>query len=170
MDEYIVGMWLACIAVYIGIQLFCLRRISWQFSASWQMIIALVFSGFTFVISIYASYLLIREPSMVILSSFLSTLLVIISMGIYMMSIYSYVESSITLKLFMLIGKSLHGVTAKCLRKEYNLAIIVQRRIERLICSGDIVMNKSMINLAEGYSLFSIRKQFIQQIVKKLFP
>lgn len=89
-------------------------------------------------------------------------LLSAVSIGIvlvsFLLSAYSYVESSITIKLFSLIaGAGEKGISKSQVFHIYNKDVIVQRRISRLTAEGIIRKKNGRYSLIPGASPFSFR-------------
>lgn len=89
---------------------------------------------------------------------------------IYMMTVYSYIEASITVRLFMEIAAGgVRGVTRNEILHRYNPQIVVERRISRLVESGELVKTGDIIRATNRMSAFQLR-DMITKWYFVLFP
>jgi hypothetical protein len=89
---------------------------------------------------------------------------------IYILSIFSYLESSITVKLFMIIaGKKSAGIKRKEIRYLYAKRHIVSRRLKRFVAT-DIVRKKGLFyEKSPRINAFVIREA-VYSVMRTLFP
>jgi hypothetical protein len=88
----------------------------------------------------------------------------------YILSIFSFSEASITLRLLSEIARhGNHGITKKEILIRYNLGVIVGRRLSRFVASGELVVKGQLYRWKNSPSFFELREKTVE-IVKRLFP
>ena len=169
MDIFLVSLFLLYLIFYFGVQSLLFRTIDRYASVLWQMklligggtlsflltFLILVLDGWSFLNSIFGSSLI----------SFLYSL----SISIYLLSVYSYIESSITVKIFTLVGEKTEGISRRQLLKVYNLRVIVKRRIRRFLVQGEITQKGKWYARVSGTSIFSVRER-LNKLILFFFP
>lgn len=86
---------------------------------------------------------------------------------LYTLTVFSYIESSITIKLFSLIGQK--DRTRQELRQIYSKRHIVHRRLDRFLMINVIEKNAMLFQKTSRLTLFSVREWFIL-FMNKIFP
>ena len=90
--------------------------------------------------------------------------------GIYIICIFSVIESSVTIKLLSVIGGyETHGVSTRTLMTQINAGMIVNRRLQRLVYLGTVKKDGELYSLTNTKSSFIVR-EYIFRIVQLLFP
>lgn len=89
---------------------------------------------------------------------------------IYILSIFSYIESSITLKLIHIIGLAgAKGLSRNELANIYNKEYIVMRRINRFIENKIVIKQSNCYQRNKNLSLFDLRSLVIKAFIF-MFP
>ncbi|MCX8009359.1 MAG: hypothetical protein N3A54_06735 [Patescibacteria group bacterium] len=89
---------------------------------------------------------------------------------VYIVSIFSYLDSSITVKLFFLIiQRGKHGIKKKELMKMYSTRDIVKRKLDRLVAIGVLKNNQDTYEIMHRLNVFMIREK-IFSFIKDMFP
>jgi hypothetical protein len=169
MDLLIVYFWLIGLSVFVSLQIFYLRRISRYQALSWLGRVGAsssFLSAFVCALFIYDKY----QSWLFATAGFvLVFILVMMSVVIYLLSIYSYIESSVTLKIFALIGAhSKQGLSYTQLLKLYGVSAVVKRRIDRFIALKIIDFDGRNFTSVEKMSAFVFREKF-HQVFGKFF-
>jgi hypothetical protein len=170
MDIIIILFWLFALILYIFIQIVWLKKIDRNTTLSWQMkllyIIPIVISLFVF------SYKFIFENNLnsAFGYSILLYFLILISYCIYLLSVYSFFESSITVKLLSIISEhSDKGIAIDYFSKTYNWKYIIDRRLIRFLALNQIQYVDNHYQLSQNISAFSIRSIF-SKFFRIFFP
>lgn len=170
MDGFILVNWLGWVGIYFIIQIIFLRRVPRYLSISWHTKIACSIFLLSFVTTFSLFQFLFHDSISTIVTSLLTAFLVILVVGAYLLSIYSYLESSITLRLLTLIGDTgKHGISTTKLKKHYNLSHIVIRRLDRFLVSKEIV--REGIYYKKGKKILSfVFRERVYAAIKIFFP
>jgi len=162
MDGAIILTWSLSMIVFSVLQSIGLRRVDRRTSSVWQRKIAIIFlclPAFLFIcLMLTFSYPL----SSVLFGGGMIMILISGTVLLYLLSFYSYVESSITVKLLTLIG--LHQPLS-----HYGKKIIVVRRLERLVAIGQIRQIGALYAYSDVVTAFSLRHG-VSRLITFFFP
>jgi len=89
---------------------------------------------------------------------------------IYILTVFSYIESSITIKLFAIIGEhERSGLTRKDLERIYSKDYIVKRRLKRFLAMHVVEREHMMFTLSKRLNSFALRDRIVS-LMNVLFP
>lgn len=101
---------------------------------------------------------------------FTFVVLLTLSVCIYVLGVFTIADSSIHIRLLVKIAQSgSHGITKKELLKQYNRETILQKRLKRLVESGEILQSGRIYRLVKSTSLLTVREK-ISRFIEFLFP
>ncbi|OGG11959.1 hypothetical protein A2Z00_04085 [Candidatus Gottesmanbacteria bacterium RBG_13_45_10] len=96
--------------------------------------------------------------------------LYVLSVGVYVICIFSPIEASVTIKLLTDIATAPSGgIEKKDLLRGYNVDTIIHLRIQRLLASHTIAKKDGRYVLVKEVSIFMLR-EYITAIILFLFP
>ena len=169
MDTFLLITLLWWLFVYAITQIFLLRHIPEDTAPLWQgRIAAFLCIGSLVSDSVLFSRFL-QSWSSLSVSALVVTILLGLLISMYLLSIYSYSQSSISLRLLYLIGKNRKGVSLKELLSQYNLEQIVDRRLQLFLSTGALSFNGKKYYRTGRISPFSIRQIFFK-CIDRIFP
>ena len=88
---------------------------------------------------------------------------------IYILALFGIVESSVRIRLLREIaGEGKKGIPARKLLERYNKEIILKKRLQRFLASGDIVKEGNRYRLQKNVSAFSL-PGFLFSLIWKLY-
>jgi hypothetical protein len=87
---------------------------------------------------------------------------------LFVFVVFSFMEASLTVRIFTEIARSGMGITTADFMKHHNRLRIVGRRIARLLYSGEIVKNQGMYTRGKT-SYFEVREIFLE-FLRRVFP
>ncbi len=167
MDGLILRTTALCFLLFLLSQTVIFRLISQRDTARWLFNIQCIVSGITILVGNICFGLEGPEYRYFIAVTMILLWLLWI---IYMMTVYSYIEASITIRLLMEIAARGHrGATKKRILQIYNPAVIVKRRLDRLIQSGELIKTGNVIQATGRVSVFQLRKRITMWYIV-LFP
>jgi len=86
------------------------------------------------------------------------------------LNVFSYIESSITIKLFAIIGEhERSGLTRKDLERIYSKDYIVKRRLKRFLAMHVVEREHMMFTLSKRLNSFALRDRIVS-LMNVLFP
>lgn len=88
---------------------------------------------------------------------------------LFLFTVFSVFEASLTVWFLSEISGRTNGISKNELLKTYGVRQIVQRRIERLLDSGDIQYNGTLYRLGKTQSYFRIR-ELVLEWYWRIFP
>jgi hypothetical protein len=89
---------------------------------------------------------------------------------IYILTVFSYIESSITIKLFAIIGgHEPEGLTRKELEHIYSKDYIVKRRLKRFLAMRVVERDHLMFTLSKKMNSFALRDRIVS-LMNIVFP
>lgn len=169
MDGFIVTGWLLNIGLYILVQHFFLQKVPRDRAIVWQRKIMILFGVMSFIISLLAARVLFHGFFADCLLAFINSLLLLATIAIYLLSIYSYIESSITVRIFSLIGeRKQKEITMEKLEQLYNVERIVTRRLDRFVAINEVSFDGVRYTKVQKISEFVIR-DYIHAFVHVFF-
>lgn len=147
-------------AVSIGICLFlCIQIIGFRMVRATQRVFVI---SWAFAVGLMSS--LIVEPNL-----FTGFLYIILSY-LYVQCIYSPIEASITLRILTEIAHSGEsGVTLQQLYTQYGREVIIKKRLERLVESKTLRIDKGIYYRHNHMTVFTFR-EYITRIYMMIFP
>jgi hypothetical protein len=77
--------------------------------------------------------------------------------ALFIFGVFSFMEASLTIRIFTEIARFAHGITMADFMKKYNRSRIVERRIARLLYSGELKKSHGMYMLGRT-SYFRVRE------------
>lgn len=161
----------ACIffLLFLGAQKLVLKISNKLTSYYWLVISAILLSFLNCVIT--GMYLWIMDYTLlnILFVSFISLITTILLLGFYLLTFYSYCESSITIKLLSLIAEHKNGISIHQLDNIYNKEKIINRRLNRLTIQHAIEQDADIYRLNKIPYVFTIRR-LIQSSISFLFP
>lgn len=158
------------LAVYFFIQVYFLRSIQPLISLSWQKKVVVVGSISSIIFSAFVLYTLAFSLLEIVVGTMYIAMFFLGTAILYLLTIYSFLESSITVKLFSLIAKEGEkGISIRELKKSYGLHAIVNRRLERLHTVGTVRIENDIVYLKKPNTMFVLRAK-IHQILDIFFP
>lgn len=168
MDLYVIYCWILGLLMFACVQIFFLRKISRYQALSWQ---GKVGGGVAGISMFFSAWLIFNQFESIVLAIFGALCVgffVLLSVVIYLLSIYSYIESSVTLRLFSIIGRSgKRGISYDSVIKKYGVGAIVARRIERFLSMGIVHLDGNSYKLSEKLGAFQLREKLVD--VLKVF-
>lgn len=89
---------------------------------------------------------------------------------LYIFTVFSVFEASLTIRFLIEIAQTgERGINADDLLKRFNRQMIIQRRIERFLRSGDLVEDHTRYRMNTRASYFQLRELMINEL-RWLFP
>jgi hypothetical protein len=149
--------------LFLAVHVFVFRRIAETMVIKWLLYVYYIGA----VVDLIGGFFIIRPYSFVFipLSLFLYTLLVFI----YILGIFGLMESSIRIGLLTKIDQAKdHGLSLKEILRLYNKKIIVDKRLERFIASGELKYDRGYYYVNKKFSYFFIN-DFITKTLKKIY-
>lgn len=149
--------------LFVLLQAVCFRRIDTKDVIAWVWYLYVIAVGFSVVLAIsiaekITGFILIMPPVVV-------SLLI----AVYIIGIFGVIESSIRLRVFELVVQSkTQGISSLALSRIYNTRTIVEKRLARLINSGDIFQKNKKYYPAQKLSAFALMV-YITTIIIKLY-
>jgi len=165
MDTIILVSALISFIVFCVVQMIVFRFTDEDRALLWLMKIFLMVEG----CSLFAGYFLWGRGAFVeiVLWHAVIFMLLVIS---YTLTVFSYSEASITVRLLGEISRSgSRGTTKNEIIKHYNLGSIVKRRLSRFIANGELVANGQRYRWKNSVSLFLLREKTVR-LFQMLFP
>lgn len=99
----------------------------------------------------------------------LSLVLLTLVIVCYLLGVFVIVDSSIHVRILLLIAGRQNGLTKQELLARYNSKIIVDRRLARLLDAGELRGQHGTYRLVKRMSLLLVRER-VSRIVEWLFP
>lgn len=87
----------------------------------------------------------------------------------YVFGVFVIVDSSIHVRILLLIAERKNGPTKQELLVRYNRKTIVGKRIARLVDTGELRFQRGTYRLAKSTSLLLVRERF-SRMIERLFP
>ena len=129
-------------------------------------IVLCIFSTVWYLMGLYGAFTLIEYVVMMSITLILYTCMSFL----YILTIFSVVESSITIKLLHEISKTgKHGIVNDDLMKCYGLHSIIKRRLQRFLQMGVVQRKNSTYIVVHKQNIFSIR-EIIFALFHTVFP
>jgi len=162
MDTQLIYFWILGILSFAGLQIICLRHIPRYHALSWLG----KAGGFASFVSAsgcaWGIYRIDNSLFLALFSGVCVGFFVLLSIVIYLLSVYSYIESSVTLRLFSMIGKSgKSGISYRKIRTEYGVVAIVERRIKRFLAADVIRFNGKTYKAVDKIGVFHLRERLV---------
>jgi hypothetical protein len=167
MDEIIFVSSLTSFVVFCVAQIIVFRFVEEDRALVWLAKLFLLVEG----ISLLAGYVLWEQQvyRMVILWHGILFSLLVVS---YILSLFSFSEASITLRLLSEIARGKdRGVTKETILARYNVGVVVNRRISRFLMNGELEEIQKGISYRwkNSVSLFIFREK-VTKVFGILFP
>jgi|TARA_B100001971_G_C18156751_1_gene519009 hypothetical protein len=101
----------------------------------------------------------------------LSYIIFVIMYYVYTLYIFGVYESAIRIRLLReIVDSGSHGITLAQIKEHYNGAMIIKKRLARLVNSGEIIYDCNTKDYREGkQSVFRIQAYIIYKLRKLLF-
>lgn len=99
----------------------------------------------------------------------LSVILLTLIAVCYVLGVFVIVDSSLHVRILLLIAERENGLTKKELLAQYNRNVIVGRRLARLMDAGEVRYLRGTYQLAKRMSLLLVRER-VSRIIEWLFP
>lgn len=168
-DLFIILAALGEFCVFWMLHVLLFRFISYESVFKWLI------SLYVFTTTTYAALFLMLRHLMIAVGVYdtlmqlvvMTTILVIASLltGIYIIGIFGIIESSIRIKLLNLVTQAkTSGITYKDITNVYNKQIILNKRIQRLQSSGDIIRVAGKYYAPKRFSAFFLVAQITKFI------
>ena len=155
MDTAILFTVFLSFVVFVLLQIIVFRRIPRRQVLVW-MVIVFVAAGFIANITL----LLLKHDisgNMLLFFLGISWLLYGLISLIYILALFGIVESSIRIRLLAeVIRSGEKGITLKELYRKYNREVIIKKRLERFVASGDISFDGTYYMVKRKLSMFSL--------------
>ncbi len=169
MDIILISTTLVSCVLFLCLQRFILKYTNKLTSYYWLVLCAILIAilnclliGLTLVVLQYPLINILFYASV-------SLCINLIVLAFYLLTFYSYTESSITIKLLSLIAQHKKGITVHNLQKLYNKEVIINRRLNRLETQHALLKDKNDYILNTIPFMFKIRR-LIQLSIFILFP
>jgi hypothetical protein len=169
-DIVIISLAVVASGVFLGLQWLLLRFFTAyrRVTLLFQIAIAVALINGGFLGSLYVLGLIKLVTFVCIL--FCSELIYLQVVILFILTCFSNVESSITVKLFSLIvQEGREGITRGKLRQQYDRRKIVERRLDRFVDMKDIEKRKGLYIKKQRVGAFYVR-EYILHILRLLFP
>ena len=88
---------------------------------------------------------------------------------LFLLGIFSIFEASLTLRFLLEIASGENGISNQALLSKYGVVKIIQRRLERMIASGDLLHKGNAYTLGKTQSYFRIREHLLT-VFWNIFP
>lgn len=153
MDIPIILTVLSSFAIFVILQIVVFRRIPRRQVLSWMVTVFLAAGIATSVSSLFFFHSASFDALLFFL--FISWLLYGLLSLIYILAVFGIIESSIRIRLLAEIVRSgRSGITLEKIYQKYNREIIVKKRLERFLTSGDISYDGKRYRIARRFSPF----------------
>lgn len=168
MDTIIVLLSGCFIFIYLAIQRIYLKTIPFEKRVAWQKKITILITTLSF----FCSFVFIQQQQIIstLEASCIVALIVCLFCIVYVLSIFSFFESSITIKILSLFPIDKRPISRNNIRTSYSLHEIIARRLKRLVFEGILTKEKNKyIYRKTPYSLFILR-EYLYTATQWLFP
>lgn len=169
MDTIILLLTFCFLFAYVFIQRIYLKKIPFEKRVAWQKKILILITLCSFICS---SVILQQRYSLLLAFevSFIISLIVGLCCVVYILSIFSFLESSITIKILSLFPSNQQQITRNHILSTYSIHEIISRRLKRFVFENVLTQKKLVYTYKEQpYSLFIIREYFYT-VTQWLFP
>lgn len=163
MDLYILVNAIVSFILFLIVHVVIFRLIEEKTVIKWLMRVFYLGA----LINLSAGLLMLKPQNVIfiLLSLTLYTMLVFC----YVLGIFGLMESSIRIGLLTKIARSKsHGAGEKDILKAYNSKIIIDKRLERFVASGELKYEKGYYHLNKKFSYFIIN-DFINTLMRKIY-
>lgn len=161
MEQNIIAICLISFLLYFIVQVLLLKRVKRSMNSLWQIRMLFLFTLLPAVLMGTVAIMNHISVSFAVIYGLLTAVIIGLFLVIYLLTVYSYLESSITVKLFMLIADSQNRyVTEKNLHTYYSKQAIIRRRLERFVAIGQIRKEKNKYYAQTETSVFNFRSAF----------
>ena len=88
--------------------------------------------------------------------------------ALYLLSVFSFFESSLTIKIVTIICQN-KDISRQALQRLYNKHIIISRRLQRLVALGELTYRDGKYTLSQHMGTFGLREKILL-MVQRIYP